>query len=154
TKEVVNTLLQSGRFLILLDGLSEVEQGDKTRVVNDVLHIAKSTEYQTCRFLLSTRPIDAFPSDISIVELQPLSKEVIISIIPIYGLARAEEYRLETQLRFFNDKPLDPLLFTMAITESATEQISTTRTGLYERYFQRLLQIKPNDTLSWRGWQD
>jgi predicted NACHT family NTPase len=154
TKEVVNTQLQSGRFIILVDGLSEVEQGDKAQVVKDVLRIAKSAEYKPCRFILATRPLESFPGDISIVDLQPLTKEILLSLIPHCGLTMADENRLTRQLRFFDDKPLEPLLFTMAVVESATEQMSATRAGLYERYFQRLLQIKPNDILTWRGWQD
>lgn len=154
TKEIVDTQLQSGQFLILLDGLSEVEEQDKARAIENVLRVAKSAEYKSCRFLLATRPLDAFPGEVSIVELQPLTKEVLFSLIPRYGLNVADEGRLKKQLQSFDDKPLEPLLFAMAIAESGREQISKTRAGLYEQYFQRLLQVKPNDKLTWKGWQD
>jgi hypothetical protein len=42
----------------------------------------------------------------------------------------------------------------MALAGSKAEQVSPSRAALYERYFQRLLQVKPIENLTWKGWRE
>ncbi|MGZ6840467.1 MAG: hypothetical protein ACXVHC_08460 [Frankiaceae bacterium] len=154
TPEVVGAQLQTGRFLILFDGVSEVEQDDKEGALREMLRAAQSAEYGSCRFMFATRPVDGTPPDVSVFELRPLTRDVLQTLIPGRGLGVAEENRLRHQLEAFGDSPLDPMLFAMAVTDSGSDQVSRTRAALYERYFQRLLRLKPADVLAWRGWRE
>jgi hypothetical protein len=154
TREIVSAQLQSGNFLVLFDGITEIESDDKARVLRDVLRVARSAEYQTCRFLLTTRPVEDCPAEVPAFQLQPLTADVLHALVPRTGLNVPAENRLRRQLQAFGAQPLEPMLFAMAVAESESEQVSPSRSSLYERYFQRLLRMRPNEVLAWRGWRE
>jgi predicted NACHT family NTPase len=150
-ESVVQAQLQSGKYLILFDGISEVDS-DKLQAINDIIRTARNADFQNCRFLISTRPLEGIPADVSTFQLQPLTVNVILDLLPRYDLERERENLLRRQLQSFGDKPVEPLLFTMALDQSGSGQLSTTRSQLYERYFRRLLRAESDET-SWAGWR-
>jgi len=150
-ESVMQAQLQSGKYLILFDGVSEVE-ADKQGAINEILRTARNADFQNCRFLISTRPLEGIPAEISTFHLQPLTVNVVLDLLPRYGLGRERESQLRQQLQSFGDKPIEPLLFTMALEQSGSGQLSATRTQLYERYFRRLLHAE-SDEMLWSGWR-
>jgi hypothetical protein len=155
TREIIDAQLQTGPFLILFDGLSEVAGvEDKEGAVSGVLSAATSAEYSTCRFILATRPIRDEADAAAVVELHPLTRDVLLTLREHYRLDASQVERVIRQLHSFGDKPLEPLLFTMAVTESEGEQVSATRAELYVRYLKRLLKLRRNEPLVWEAWQD
>lgn len=150
-EEVVQAQLQSGKFLILVDGLTEVE-ADKQQSLQEILRSARHADYRDCRFILSSRPLEGIPTDVPTFHLRPLTSEVISILLPRYGLGRERESQVRRQLQSFGEKPVEPLLFAMALAQSGVEQVSTNRAQLYERYFRRLLRVEADET-SWSGWR-
>ena len=150
-EETTRTQLQSGRFLLLFDGITEVET-NKQESLLEILRTCRHADFQGCRFLVSTRPLEGIPDEISTFQLRPLTLDVISVLLPRYGLERERESQVRRQLQSFGAKPIEPLLFAMALAQSSDEKVSNSRAQLYERYFRRLLKVGPNETL-WSGWR-
>ena len=148
---VIKAQLQSGRFLILFDGVSEVFS-DKQRSLDEILRTARNADYRSCRFVIATRPIEGIPPDVRCITLMPLTATVIAELLDNYGLSTARRTHIRLQLRSFGEKPIDPLLFTMMIGQSGDERVSANRAEIYERYFKRLLRIDADRDL-WAGWR-
>jgi hypothetical protein len=152
-EKIVRAQLQSGRFLVLFDGVSEVVN-NANQSLKEILKTASNADYQRCRFLIASRPLEGIPAALYTLHLQPLTSAVVSVLLPRYHLSPERENRIRRQLQSFGDKPIDPLLFSMAIAQSATDQISETRTQLYERYFRRLLKLETDsDDIYWEGWR-
>lgn len=151
TEEIVQTQLQSGRYLILFDGVSEIEQ-DKQDSLREILRTARHADYARCRFLIATRPLAEIPTDIASIHLQPLTPDVVLNLLPRYELDREHERQVRRQLQSFGGKPIAPLLLSMVMAQSDTTEISRTQAQLYETYFQRLLGVD-KDSLLWAGWR-
>jgi hypothetical protein len=151
-ENLLHAQLQSGKFLILFDGITEV-QADKQQSLQEILRTARHADFQSCRFVIATRPLEGMPADIPTFTLQPMTAEVISVLLPRYNLGRDRESQVRRQLQSFGKKAIQPLLFTMALTQSSTEvKVSATRAKLFEAYFRRLLQAEANETL-WSGWR-
>jgi len=149
---IMKAQLQSGKFLILFDGINEVE-GDKQKSLSEILRTAQHADFKSSRFLIATRPVEGLPQEVRTFQLQGMTPDVISVLLTRYGLGRERESRVRRQLQAFGDKPIEPLLFTMALAQSGTEALSATRAKLYERYFRRLLKVKEGDEIRWDGWR-
>jgi hypothetical protein len=152
TEEMVIAQLQSGRFLILFDGLTEVAAENKHQSSLEILRTAAHFDYRASRFVLATRPIDGLPIDLSVIRLKPLTPEVISELLPRFHLGTASENMVKLQLQSFGSKSLEPLLLEMILAQSAGSKLSRTRADLYEAYFRRLLRAESDRTL-WDGWR-
>jgi len=152
-EKIVHAQLQSGKFLILFDGVSEVVN-NPNQSLKEILRTASNADYKKCRFLIATRPLAGIAPDMYTIYLQPLTSDVISVLLPRYHLGPERENRIRRQLQSFGDKPIEPLLFSMAMAQSTTEQMSASRSQLYERYFRRLLRLESeSDDISWEGWR-
>lgn len=150
TEEIVKGQLQSGRFLILFDGVSEVIT--PTQSLTEIIRTAQHADYRSCRFIISTRPLDSVPSGVSIFHLHPLTFNIISDMLKHSKLGIAHKNQVLRQLQYFGQKPIAPLLFSMIMEAHEDQYISSTRTQIYERYFRELLRARKDDTL-WSGWQ-
>ena len=151
TEDIVRSQLSSGKYLVLFDGVSEVES-DKVQALEEILRTARNADYRRCRFLIATRPIEGTHMQDPSFELQPLTKEVIEVLLPRYGLGTEGIYNVRQQLESFGDRAIEPLLLAMMLDQSASEQISQNRAQLYERYFRRLLHVEIHEDW-WLGWR-
>lgn len=150
--KMMEAQLQTGKFLVLFDGVTEIQR-DKQQGLQEILRTAKNADFRNCRFLISTRPLDYTPAGVPAFQLQPLNAEVISDLLlPRYGLGRERENQVSQQLQSFGKKPIEPLIFFMAIGQSRAEQISANKSQLYQRYFRRSLGVETNDTF-WLGWE-
>ena len=150
TEEIVKAQLQSGRFLILFDGVSEVTTPRKT--LTDIIKTAQHSDYRNCRFIISTRPLDTMPRDVSIFQLCPLTLDITSSLLERSNLDSAQRDQVIRQLYLFGQKPIAPLLFSMIVEGDGEQRLSLNRTQVYERYFKELLGVSDDDTL-WSAWQ-
>lgn len=149
--EKMSAQLQSGKFLILFDGVSEID-GDKEKGLKEILRSAQNADYRSCRFLIATRPLEGMPGDLPTFHLQGLSAAAVTKLLPHYGLSREDELQVKRQLQSFGDKTIEPLLLAMALQQAAADPVSSTRAQLYERYFRRLLRAE-NNQIAWDGWR-
>jgi TIR domain-containing protein len=147
--DIMQAQLESGKFIILVDGVSEIE-GDQNKGLHEILRTAQSAYYQHCRFIITTRPELDIPPEISVFHLQPLTSDVVLGLLHLYKLEKEQEYLIRSQLNLFGAKPIEPLLFSMILEQGKTAQVSRTRSLLFGKYFKRLLKMN-SDTL-WEGW--
>jgi hypothetical protein len=152
TKETLAAQLESGGLLVLFDGVSEVEAGDQRRALDDMLRTARSAEYAGCRFVFATRPLLDLPTDVPAVRLLPLTQDTISLLLDGRGLATRRAEHVRHQLRGFGGRRIAPLLFSMAVADSESAEVSPTRSELYGRYFRRLLKLS-DDGPQWGGWR-
>ena len=150
TEEIVKAQLQSGRFLILFDGVSEVTTPKQT--LTEIIRTAQHSDYRSCRFIISTRPLDSVPKGVHIFQLHPLTFDIISDLLTHSKLEIAHRNHVLRQLQYFGEKPIAPLLFSMIMEGHEDQHISSTRSQVYERYFRELLGVREDDTL-WSGWQ-
>jgi hypothetical protein len=148
-KDMVQAQLEIGKYLILFDGISEIE-GDQAKGMHEILSFAQNSDYRNNRFLLTSRPSLMFPSDLPVFQLNPLTPDVILILLPRYSLGVERERQIHRQLESFGAIPIEPLLFTMILAQDDSNIISVTRSQLYEKYFRRLLRAE-NDII-WKGW--
>jgi len=152
-EEVIESQLQSGRFLVLFDGVSEVI-ADKQESLEEIVRTGKNADYRTCRFVISTRRLDLTPAGVSTFDLQPLDSTTIRDLLNEYSLGDRSKNLVLEQLKSFADKPIDALLFSMIIAASEDRILSSTRSQIYERYFRKLLKTSQDRTDNlWSGWK-
>ncbi|MDQ3802885.1 MAG: hypothetical protein M3416_03410 [Acidobacteriota bacterium] len=150
-EQIVKGQLQSGGFLILFDGVSEVITPTQESL-EEILRTARHADYRGCRFIVSTRPLDPAPADAAAIQLHPLTLDVVSYLLEHSSLHAARRHRVLRQLRHFGQKPIAPLLFSMVVEAQEDQQASSTRSQIYERYFRELLRAGKDDNL-WSGWQ-
>jgi hypothetical protein len=150
-REAVVDLLQSGRFLILFDGLSEVF-GDQQEAMREILRTATGADLQSCRVLIATRRIEDDIGGARVLELQPLTEAVIETILDHLAPTQAARNRIREQVKSFGGGAIEPLLFAMMVEGSDESEVARTRAKLYERYFRAQLKIRNED--AWLGWRD
>jgi hypothetical protein len=154
TRETFLAQLEAGRILVLFDGVSELNVPDQKSALKSMLEVATSEEYSGCRFLFSSRPMLDPPEDIAAIELRPLTPENLSYVLPRYGLDPLREAHVRKQLEGFGRHAIEPLLFHMAVEDSRADEVSTTRSALYERYFRKLLKISDaKASFAWAGWR-
>lgn len=154
TRDPLIAQLEAGKILILFDGVSELNVPDQGQTFQSMLDFATSEEYAGCRFLFSSRPMLNPPGDIPIIELRPLTPENLSYILPRYGLDAVREAHVRKQLDGFGRHAIEPLLFHMAVEDSRVDEVSTTRSDLYERYFRKLLKLSDKKaSFAWAGWR-
>jgi len=152
TTEIIKAQLQSSKLLILFDGLSDIATEKRAAMVLDVLRSAQNADYGAARFVFATRPIEGLPADVRVFQLKPLTVEAINQLIPRYGTSAVREAQVRRQLEFFGSRPLEPLLFSMVLMQSASDTLSLTLADLYENYMRRLLRAETERSL-WYGWR-
>ena len=150
-EKIMQAQLQAGKFLILFDGVTEVET-DRQQSLQEILRTARSADYQGCRFLITTRALEMIPAEVFTIFLRPLTSDVVSLLLSRYELGPVREKQVRRQLQSFGGKPIEPLLFTMAVRQSSDEHVSSSRAQLYERYFRLLLRAETNED-AWKGWQ-
>lgn len=150
-RNILNAQLQSGKYLILFDGVSEVST-DTAQALREMIRTARHADYDRCRFIFATRPMEGIPSNVSSFKLQPLTRDVLYNLLPRYGLGREREKRIRVQLESLGDKPIEPLLFVMIMAQCYDDKLSSTKAELYERYFRCLLRAEGDDVV-WTGWR-
>jgi hypothetical protein len=147
--------MEAGGFLVLFDGLSEIET-ERSAAIVEIMSKISDEKMKGCRFIFTSRPIRQLPDAIPSMELQPLTIEDIKNIyLPCYpSLMPDRKKQVLLQLQFFRNKPVEPLLFSMAIQDSLDETLSATRAELFEKYFRRVLNVhqKEKETI-WLGWK-
>jgi hypothetical protein len=146
--DILQALLSSGRFLVLIDGISEIDHPDVEDPSRAIIRAAKHLDLAECRFVLASRyaPGD---SD-SVIQLEPLAPEYIRS--RIFGKLIPEvRSDVERQLVRLGGRPVPPLLLAMMVKAAQSGDVSRTIANLYERYFARLLDIRRDQT-EWQGW--
>jgi hypothetical protein len=150
-EEIVKVQLQSGKFLILFDGVSEVITSMQ-QSLDEILKTAHHADYRSCRFIISTRPLSSTPAGVSSLHLHPLTLDVISDILKHSNLHAGRRNQVLRQLQYFGQKPIAPLLFTMIMEAYEDQRVSSNRSQVYERYFRELLRVSKDDNL-WSGWQ-
>jgi hypothetical protein len=151
SEETITDQLETGRFLILFDGVSEVT-GDRQQAMDEILRVARSANYPGCRFVISTRPPEVLPAGVRTLELQPLTPKVVEDLLEHYPLGTGTANQARRQLRSFGDRPIEPLLLDMILKQGDEEGVSDTRAQVYERYFRRLLRAEASQD-EWDGWR-
>lgn len=149
-KDMAQAQLESGKYLILFDGVSEII-GDQNKGLQEILRVARNADYRNCRFIITTRPGLIIPLELNVFRLQPLSADVVLQFLPLYRLDKDQEYQVKKQLSLFGEKPIEPLLFSMIIEQGRNDKLSSTRSQLYERFFRKQLRVT-TDTI-WEGWR-
>lgn len=153
--DMLRQQMLAGGFLVLFDGLSEIE-GEKKKSIDDILRTARDKDMHSCRFLFTTRPIRGIPPDVHAIELLPLNLGMIESIFLPSRTDLTPEQRDQVirQLAIFRDDQIDPLLVALAIDDSSDPSISETTSGLFTRYFRRLLRAENSDQeTTWQAWR-
>ncbi len=150
-REYVIDLLQSGRFLILFDGLSEVF-GDQQQALRDIVMTATGAALRTCCVVVATRELTGHLVNARTIELQPLTEPVIETLFDHYKLTASAKNRLRLQISSFAGHTIEPLLFMMMLQASSGGELARSRSTLYERYFRVQLKVSMND--EWLGWCD
>jgi hypothetical protein len=153
--DIIRQQLQAGGFLVLFDGVSEID-GDKAKALAKMVALASEKEMRGSWFIFCTRPLKRTPDGLPVARLQPLEMKVIQKIyLPMRsGLDPEQQKQVLRQLRSFGTGPIEPLLLTLAINDSLNSTIATTKASLFERYFRRLLRVQgESDQTSWEGWR-
>jgi photosystem II stability/assembly factor-like uncharacterized protein len=146
--------LQAGGYLVLFDGLTEID-GDLVTGAAEILRKAKDATFSKCRFLISSRPLEtSLSAETNLFHLQPLNMDVISMLLPRYNLSDSRAAQVRKQLQSFHEKSVEPLIFFMALTVAQANEGSAqpSRSTLYESYFRRLLRVEGDD-LKWSGWR-
>jgi hypothetical protein len=81
TEEMTVAQLQSGRFLILFDGLTEVAADDKSAASQEIFRAAVNFDFSSSRFVIATRQVEGLPAEITRGVLMPLTLEFLSSTI-------------------------------------------------------------------------
>ena len=152
---LIRQQMEAGGFLVLFDGLSEIES-ERSAAFTEIIARVSDEKMKGCRFIFTSRPIQQLPPEVPAFVLQPLTIEAIKGIyLPCNtSLTEARKTQVLRQLAFFGNKPVEPLLFNMAIQDSIDETISTNRAELFEKYFRRLLNVFQNEKETiWLGWR-
>jgi hypothetical protein len=154
TQETIAAQLETGDFLILFDGVSEVAAEDAEIVLRDLLRTAKNADFSRCRFFFATRPVAVEAMEDPSIQLLPLTPDVVSLLLPRYRVGAVREARVRRQLASFRSTAIAPLLFTFAIAASETESDIASRSALYERYVRGLLGVAGEGRkLTWAGWR-
>lgn len=146
--------LQAGGYLVLFDGLTEID-GDLLTGATEILRKSRDATFRNCRFLISSRPLEtSLSSETNLFQLQPLNMDVISMLLPRYNLSDTRAAEVRKQLQSFRGKSVEPLIFIMALTvaQSTDGHSPPSISSLYERYFRRLLRVEGDD-LKWSGWR-
>jgi hypothetical protein len=136
-------------------GLSEIE-GEKKKSIDEIMRTVHDNDMRSCRFLFTTRPVRGIPSDVPALELLPLNLAMIDAIFLPSRTDLVPEQRDQVirQLGIFRDDQIDPLLLTLAIDDSSDPSISDMTSGLFTRYFRRLLRLESSDQeTAWQAWK-
>ena len=156
-EKVVKAQLESGGYLILFDGVSEIE-GNQSKALKEILDTACNADYQGCRFVITTRPGFMIPEDIRVINLKPLTTDTIKDdLLPTFSLENSQRKQILKLLDVFSSKPIEPLLFSMIFNQRDEDFTVSTRSQLYENYFRKLLLIDKGVTKEeadriWKGW--
>lgn len=148
----MQSLLESGGFLIMFDGLRKTD--DNVKALNEVLQFAREPDYSRNRFLIAIRPMKLEPSDAVVIVLKPLAMADVSLVLANAHLTANRYDAVERQLEKFRaqNSPIEPLLLYMIIRASMEVELSKTRSGVYERYFKFRLDVE-TDEAHWGAWQ-
>ncbi len=148
TDDSVKAQMQTGRFLILFDGVSEIA-GDRTKALAEILRTARDADYEDCRFVIATRPIEAVTPGTRTITLRPITPNLIRNLLPRYGLNTAQANVVERQLALFRGRPIEPQLLWMIIKDAGQENLAARRSQVFENYFKHLLR---ETRTVWAAW--
>lgn len=146
--EITQSMLEAGNYLILFDGVSEIG-GDQAQGLQEIMRMARHAGYKNNRFLVTSRPSFTFPADVKKFMLQPLTIDIIQKILDRDPQKRKQKKQFDIQLTAFGMNTIEPLLFSMMVTQG---EITYSRSQLYELYFCRKMKVTINDS-AWDGWR-
>lgn len=154
TEGQVKENLNKGNFILLFDGIDEVNSNDISTLVQEVKQF--SIHYPKNYFVLSSRPFQQFValSNFTELELQPFSKSQALKMITKFDFSREEEKlkesfykQLDRELwlshREFAENPL--LLTIMLMTFEEYAEVPSKIYKFYEMAFETLIR-KHDDT--------
>jgi len=153
-KEMLTGQAELGKLLFLFDGLSEVST-DRSDAASEIIRTAALPGFQKSFFIIASRFFEGLP-DVPRVELLPLTQEAIRDVyLPSYQLAPAKESAVLRQVAQFGENtPIDALLFAMILSAAQSQEMSLTRSQLYEKYFRQALNVSGEKKDSeWLGWK-
>jgi hypothetical protein len=153
-KEMLTGQAEFGKLLFLFDGLSEVST-DRNDAASEMVRTAALPGFQKSFFIIASRFFEGLP-DVPCVELLPLTQEAIRNVyLPSYQLAPAKEEAVLRQVAQFGENtPIDALLFGMILSAAQSQEMSLTRSQLYERYFRQALNVaRETKDSEWLGWK-
>jgi NACHT domain-containing protein len=150
-REILESQLRTGKFLILFDDISQIS-GDKKSELEKILRVARNADYSKCRFVITSRPLGETVAELPVFTLQPLKPESIRTILKQFGLGTPMINHLNRFLESFGDHPIVPLLFTMILEQDNIGVDATNRSQIYENYFKKQLRVQNNED-EWNGWR-
>jgi hypothetical protein len=153
-KEMLTGQAEFGGLLFLFDGLSEVST-DRNDAAAEIVRTAALPGFRKSFFMIASRSFEGLP-DVPRIELLPLTQEAIREVyLPSYQLATAREEAVLRQVAQFGaDTPIDALLFAMIVSAAQSQEMSLTRSQLYEKYFRQALNVSSEKKDSeWLGWK-
>jgi len=153
--DMLRQQMLAGGFLVLFDGLSEIE-GEKKKAIDEIMRTVRDKDLRLCRFIFTTRPIRGIPLDVPTLELLPLTLAMISTVFLPSRTDLSPEQRDQVirQVRIFRDDQIDPLLLALAIDDSSDPSVSENTSGLFTRYFRRLLRVESSDQETiWQAWK-
>lgn len=142
-------LMRMGNVLFLLDGLDEIKAKFRDKFDDELNKL--SERYNTCTFVLSSRPIGSFGEfkHFKTYNLEPLKKKQAIEVIKkldfrVYDESIKNDFIKELDARLYREKrdfAGNPLLLTiMLITFEQFHKIPTQKFLFYEQAYEALTQ--------------
>jgi hypothetical protein len=143
----VQTLLEQGKFLILLDGLDEISDAKKELVSRNVINLVN--EYPNNRFIITCRPA-AYKSvvpDFTVVEIADFDKEQVNGLVRNWFNLREKPDFADKFFKQINESPslqemsLNPLLLTfLCMIFEQHHRLPKNRYLIYEEAIDILLE--------------
>lgn len=142
-------MMKQGNVLLLLDGLDEIKAKYRDKFDDELNKL--SEKYQTCAYVLSSRPIGSFGEfkHFKVYNLQPFTKKQAIEAIQkldfrIYDESIKQDFIKDLDKRLYYEKKEfagNPLLLTiMLITFEQYHTIPTQKFLFYEQAYEALTQ--------------
>lgn len=143
-REYFFTSLESGKFIIFLDGYDEIDNNRKDEITKELIDI--KDQYSKNSFIVFSRPDSTFVSwsNFTEIKLQPLSKDKAIELINKldYDSEIKEKFLSELDQRLYNQHKSfvsNPLLLTiMIMTFNQFAEIPDKMHLFYEQAFDTL----------------
>jgi formylglycine-generating enzyme required for sulfatase activity len=154
SEDIVREQLDAGKFLVLFDQSdvnSEAKRKQFREIADFANSFANSSDASNNLFVIACRPHRTMPEGVPVFELQPLTAQYISELLTRPEFDKKREAVVKAQLEYFDDQPLQPLLF--SIIAQADSGSVPTLSNIYDRYFRALLP-EGTDSYAINGWHD
>lgn len=146
---VMRTLLSKGGFLILFDGITEIETDVVPDPARTIVNFVTEHDFADCRFVLSSRSTPRAGAA-GVVRIESLSQEYARRHALSVLVPEDQRSSVAAELARLRMEPLSPLLLHMII-ENAAGGARHLVTELCEEYVLRLFKLRQGDT-PWEAW--